>query len=143
MKRTVYTIGSSTRSPKEFLQILKHYGVRCLIDVRRFPTSKIEHFRQERFKQILDAEGIKYIFLGTELGGYRKGGYETYMKKDDYLKGIDKLEKVAEGTASAIMCAERFPWRCHRRFISQTLKEKKWQVIHIIEKDKTWEGKVY
>ncbi len=61
MKRTVYTIGSSTRSPKEFLQILRHYGVRCLIDVRRFPTSKFEHFKQEKLNQLLKAEGIKYI----------------------------------------------------------------------------------
>ncbi|MCK4389982.1 MAG: DUF488 domain-containing protein [Desulfobacterales bacterium] len=139
MKRTVYTIGSSTRSPKEFLQILRHYGV----DVRRFPTSKFEHFKQEKLNQLLKAEGIKYIYLGRELGGYRKGGYETYMKKNDYLKTIDKLVKIAERMVSAIMCAERFPWRCHRRFISQTLKERKWQVIHIIEEDKTWEGKVY
>ncbi len=143
MKKTIYTIGSSTRNPEEFLEILKHYNIRCLIDVRSFPSSKFEHFKKERLKKLVEGEGIKYIHLGKELGGYRKGGYEAHMKTDDYLKGIEQLEKIAEKNSSAIMCAERLPWYCHRRFISQSLKQRKWEVVHIIEKDRTWQGKNY
>ena len=143
MKKTIYTIGSSTRDAQEFLEILKHYDIRCLIDVRSFPTSKFEHFKKERLKELLEGEGIRYIYLGKELGGYRRGGYEVYMKTNNYLKGIKRLEKIAERNSSAIMCAERFPWRCHRRFISQSLRERKWEVIHILEKDRIWQGKNY
>lgn len=143
MKKSIYTIGSSTRNAEEFLDILKYYGIRCLIDVRSFPTSKFEHFKRERLKELLKEEGIRYIYLGKELGGYRKGGYKAYMETENYLKGIEKLEKIGERNSSAIMCAERFPWRCHRRFISQDLKERKWEVVHILEKDRTWQGKNY
>jgi len=143
MKKTIYTIGSSTRNAEEFLEILKHYGIRCLIDVRSFPTSKFEHFKRERLKDLVERKGMGYIYLGKELGGYRRGGYEAYMKTDDYLKGIERSEEIGEKNSSAIMCAERLPWRCHRRFISQSLKERKWEVVHILEKDKTWQGKNY
>jgi len=139
----IYTIGSSVRSIEEFLEILEIYGIKCVIDVRRFPTSRLEHFKREKLFGILSKQGIKYYYLGKELGGYRKSGYEAYMKTETYLKTIEKLEKIAQERASVIMCAERFPWRCHRRFIAQSLKQRNWEVIHIIEKHKTWKGKNY
>ncbi len=139
----VYTIGSSVRSIEEFLEILEIYGIKCVIDVRRFPTSRLPHFKREKLFDILTQQGIKYCYLGKELGGYRKGGYEAYMKTETYLKAIEKLEKIAQERVSVITCAERFPWRCHRRFIAQSLKQRHWQVIHIIEKEKTWQGQNY
>ena len=65
------------------------------------------------------------------------------MKTETYLKTIERLQKIVQQRVSVIMCAERLPWRCHRRFIAQSLKQRNWEVIHIIEKHKTWEGKNY
>ena len=120
----VYTIGSSVRSIEEFLEILEIYGIKCVIDVRRFPTSRLEYFKREKLFDILNKQGIKYCYLGKELGGYRRGGYEAYMKTETYLKTIERLQKIVQQRVSVIMCAERLPWRCHRRFIAQGFVEK-------------------
>ena len=46
------------------------------------------------------------------------------MKTETYLKTIERLQKIVQQRVSVIMCAERLPWRCHRRFIAQGLVEK-------------------
>ncbi|MEO0068370.1 MAG: DUF488 domain-containing protein [candidate division WOR-3 bacterium] len=136
MKRLVYTIGTSKRTITEFINLLQKYQIKTVIDVRRFPTSKIEHFQQKNLITHLARAGIQYRYLGKELGGYRTGGYEKYTSTPEYFQGITTLEKICAETTAAIMCAEIVPFRCHRRFITATLKQRKWQVIHIITKDK-------
>jgi uncharacterized protein (DUF488 family) len=38
-----------------------------------------------------------------------------------------------------ILCAERLPERCHRRFIARSLEERGWKVAHIIEENRILE----
>lgn len=139
--RTVYTLGTDRRSEEDFIEILNAHGIECLIDVRRFPTSKIEHFRRENLEESLKTAGIKYYFMGEGLGGYRKGGYASYILSDDFKKAIDELLRIISTCKAVIVCAEKFPWRCHRRWIARELKKKGWKIIHIIEKDRLWTPK--
>jgi len=141
LSKRIYTIGSSLREIEEFLQLLRQYDVQDLVDVRSFPTSKFTHFCQKELKASLTTKGIRYIYLGKELGGYRRGGYEKHMQTDAFRQGLEKLGKIARSGNSSIMCAERFPWRCHRRFISLALQERGWEVIHIIDSEKIWQPK--
>jgi uncharacterized protein (DUF488 family) len=117
---------------------LKQFKISILVDVRRFPTSKLEHFKKEKLEHLLKQEGIRYIYLGKELGGYRRGGYKRYMESVEFMMGIKKLEKIAEDSRTVIMCAERFPWRCHRKYISITLEERGWRVAHILDAERVW-----
>jgi len=139
--KIIYTLGTSNRKQEEFIELLKLYRIEALIDVRRFPTSRWEHFKRENLQSLTKKENIKYFYLGKELGGYRKEGYEKYMQTDFFKKAIEKLEKIAIRMKSTLVCAEKFPWRCHRRFIGYFLEERGWRVIHIIEKQKIWERK--
>ena len=91
--------------------------------------------------RMLQEVGITYIHLGKQLGGFRKGGYLSYTKSVPYQEGISNLEQIGRQSITAFICAERFPWRCHRRFIASTLEERGWHVEHIIEKDRTWRQK--
>jgi len=136
--KEIFTIGHSTRSFEEFLSLLKQFKISILVDVRRFPTSKLEQFKKEKLEHLLKQEGIKYIHLGKELGGYRKGGYKKYATTKEFMEGIKKLEKIAEENRTAIMCAERVPWRCHRKYISIALEERGWRVIHILDSERVW-----
>ena len=138
LKKTVYRIGSSTHSPEEFLALFKYYGIRCLIDLRRFPTNEREHFKEKRLDRLLQAEGITYIYLGSKIARYRNPTYEGYVKNNNYLKELEKIESIAERTSSAIMCGESFPRHLHCDFISQRLKERKWEVINVMESDRGW-----
>ena len=75
--------------------------------MRRFPTSRVEYFKREKLFDILNKQGIKYCYLGKELGGYRRGGYEAYMKIETYLKTIEKSQKIAQQRVSVIyVCRE-------------------------------------
>lgn len=137
MKR-IYTLGTDRRSEEDFIEILFAYNIKSLIDVRSFPKSRIPIFTRENLNNLLGREGIGYHFLGKELGGFRKGGYVSYLGTNDFMRGIDLLESIAVKQTSVVICAERFPWKCHRKWISRELHKRGWQVEHIIDKGKVW-----
>ena len=122
----------------DFLGLLKHMGIEAVVDVRRFPTSRFEYFRKDELARLLPGAGIDYSYLGSELGGYRRGGYQAFLSTEDFKRGVEKLEGVARERKTAILCAERFPWRCHRRFISIELEKRGWRVVHIIDEKRSW-----
>ncbi len=136
--KKIYTLGTSRRSEEDFIEILLNYDIRTLIDVRSFPKSKIPTFTREYLEKLLQRENIVYVYLGKEIGGFRKGGYEAYTETEDFKYGIDKLENVAKTGNAVIICAERFPWKCHRRWIARELHRRGWQIEHIIDKGKIW-----
>ncbi len=114
------------------MELLAKHGVEAVADVRRFPKSrKFPHFNRESLEKTLPQFGIEYHWLGELLGGYRRGGYEAYIKTPEYMRGIEKLEALASRKRTAIMCAEGYWRRCHRRFIAETLEKRGWKVIHI------------
>ena len=136
--KKIYTLGTDRRTEEDFIEILLSYNIQYLIDVRRFPKSKIPIFRRENLEPLLQQEKLEYHFLGQELGGFRKGGYLAYIRTEDFIRGIDILESLALQKLSVIICAERFPWKCHRKWIAQELHRRGWEIEHIIDKGKVW-----
>ncbi|MDP2279611.1 MAG: DUF488 domain-containing protein [Nitrospirota bacterium] len=139
--KKIYTLGTGRRSEEDFYEILFAYDIKTLVDVRSFPKSKMPVFTRENLENLLKKEGINYVFLGRELGGFRKGGYEVYTGTEEFKKGIDRLEDIASSGTTVIICAERFPWKCHRRWISREFHRRGWHVEHIIDKGKVWAPK--
>lgn len=138
----IYTLGTSNRDLEEFIKILKEYKIDTVVDVRHFPTSRLfPHFKKENLEKFLKENGINYSHF-EKLGGYRKGGYEEYMRKKEFKEGLNELIKISKEKQTVIICAEKLPWKCHRAFIAQKLEEKGIRVIHILEKDKIWEPKI-
>jgi len=131
-KKLIYTIGSADRSQDDFLKTLNDYGVKTLVDVRRFPTSKYEHFKKENLEAILLSSEIRYVDMGKELGGFRKGGYRAHLRTKEYKDGVGSLQRIAVEIPTVIMCCEKLPAACHRRYISQSLKRLGWKVIDIV-----------
>lgn len=142
MEKIIFTLGTSKRTFKEFVEMLRTYKIEMVIDVRSFPTSKFPHFQKEALAQSLAEENLGYFYLGKELGGFRQGGYEAYTQTLEYLVGVELLERMASRCRSVIICAERLPWRCHRRFIGRSLQERGWQVKHVIDQKRIWEDKL-
>ena len=133
-KLRIWTIGHSNRSIEVFLELLREHSIQVLADIRSFPTSKIEHFKREEMERWLPENGIEYVWLGKELGGYRKGGYKRHMRTKLFREGVKKLLEIARQKRTCIMCMEKNPKYCHRRFLSAYLERKGVEVIHIIEK---------
>lgn len=146
-KNIVYTIGHSTHTLEEFIRMLQAFEIETLVDIRRFPGSrKYPQFNKENLAEGLQSSGISYVHL-ENLGGRRKTdnnsknkrwrnksfqGYADYMATKDFEKGITQLEAIAIKQPMAYMCSEALWWRCHRSMVSDYLKAKGWQVLHII-----------
>jgi uncharacterized protein (DUF488 family) len=148
----ICTIGHSTRSIDDFISLLEQSGIKLLADVRSLPGSKrYPQFNREALAESLNAHGIRYEHF-PELGGRRKPkadsrnmawrnasfrGYADYMEQEQFQKGAERLLAVAgEAGPAAIMCAEAVWWRCHRSLISDLLKVRGIEVMHILNVDK-------
>jgi uncharacterized protein (DUF488 family) len=129
----VWTIGHGGLSKEKFLELLKKHKIEILVDVRRFPRSRLEHFCREEMDKWLSENGIAYFWLGEELGGYRREGYEKYMKTNNFKEGIRRLLEIAEKHRTCMMCLETDPKYCHRRFIASYLRKRRVKVIHIVK----------
>ncbi|MGQ9474917.1 MAG: DUF488 domain-containing protein [Actinomycetota bacterium] len=140
--RKIFTLGTSTRTREEFLDVLAAWGIRRVCDVRSFPTSRrFPHFSRETLSAFLEDNGIEYLWMGELLGGYRKGGYQAHMEKAEFREGIEALERAAAERPTAVLCAELLPWKCHRRFIASVLESRGWEVVHVLDVHRFWKPK--
>jgi uncharacterized protein (DUF488 family) len=122
-------------------------------DIRRYPSSrKFPHFNREALCKSLEAEHIEYLWLeglggrrhttknsnspntGLKSTGFRN--YADYMATDEFHQTVQKLLSVAAKRKTAIMCAEKFYWKCHRRLLSDYLAAQGAEVMHILESGK-------
>jgi len=153
MVMRIWTIGHSTRNIDEFIFLLEKNGVKLLVDVRSLPGSnRYQQFNKEALVESLNTNGIRYEHF-PELGGRRKPkpdsrntawrnasfrAYADYMETEEFHKGVERLLALAgEPGPAAIMCAEAVWWRCHRGLISDFLKVRGIEVIHILDANKT------
>jgi len=120
----VFTIGYGGRRFGDFVALLQQHGISLIVDIRRFPRSKMPEYSKESLEAKLPQFGISYIWMGQTLGGLRRGGYPKYMETDAYQAGITKLVELAEQGNIVLMCKERTDAGCHRRHIMETLADK-------------------
>lgn len=147
----VWTIGHSTRSESEFLDLLRAHEIAVLADVRRFPGSrKYPHFGGEALCESLTEAGIEYQHF-ADLGGRRKPrpdshndvwrndsfrGYADYMETPEFQNALDELLQTAREKRTALMCSEAVWWRCHRSLVADFLKARGVEVVHILSATK-------
>jgi uncharacterized protein (DUF488 family) len=148
---TIWTIGHSTRSADEFVDVLKAHDIEVVADVRRFPGSRRHpHFGGPALMERLAADGIDYAWL-SHLGGRRKGeardehlgwrnpsfrAYAAYTWTEEFALGLEELLHIAAGRRTTLMCSEVLWWRCHRALISDVLRFSGIEVIHIATEGK-------
>lgn len=145
---TVWTVGHSTRSFPEFLDVLQAHAIETVVDVRRFPGSRRHpQFGAEPLGTSLATHGIDYHWL-SGLGGRRRPdlldvegsvwrhpsfrAYAQHLRSEEFAQGLHALLHVAKASRTAIMCSELLWWRCHRRLIADVMVFCGWQVIHIL-----------
>lgn len=145
----LFTIGHSTRSFDDFVDLLRAHGVTAVADVRTVPRSRRHpHFAQEALVHTLPAAGIGYRHFPA-LGGLRRArpdsrngawrhpsfrGYADHMGTPAFVAAIDALLAWARDDAVAIMCAEAKWWQCHRQLIADAIVARNVEVRHIMSK---------
>jgi len=139
----IFTIGYGHRSFNEFLAAIRRYDIKYVIDIRSKPFSRYKpEFSRETLSLNLERCGVRYHFMGEELGGRPEGEefytngkvvYSRLEQNETFQKGISRLETAARQPGRVcLMCSEARPEQCHRsKLIGHVLQQRKVPVNHI------------
>jgi len=140
---TLFTIGHSNHEIGVLLELLRRHSVHAVSDVRSQPySSRFPQFNQPLLKRELEAIGLRYVFLGHELGARREEAccyvdglarYDLVAKTDAFAKGLDRVLRGLMKYRIALLCAERDPLTCHRTIlVCRNLRGKGFPIQHIL-----------
>src|ERR1051325_7704827 len=103
MPPIIFTIGHSTHTLDHFTSLLSMHAITALCDVRSTPYSQINpHFNREELKSSLLVSGVRYVFLGEELGArsddpscYENGKvrYDRLAETILFRQGLERLQE--------------------------------------------------
>ena len=139
----LFSIGHSNQEQEQFCELLSGHQIQVLVDVRSSPYSRYtSQFNRESLKAAIEQRGIRYLFMGDQLGGrpvgeqfYDGDGHVLYYKVAEapfFLEGIERLRNGSRRYRVAMMCSEEDPAVCHRMLlISKVLTERGEPVSHI------------
>ena len=137
------TLGHSNHGIDAWLALVRQHGIEVVVDTRSSPYSKyVPQFDREQIQRSLEETGVRYLFLGAELGGrpanpayYDATGRVVYslLRKDAaFQSAIVRLETGMERFRIALLCGEEDPAHCHRRLlIGRVLVERGHEMTHI------------
>jgi hypothetical protein len=141
----VMGLGHSTRTQPDFLALVSRLGIKRLVDLRSSPKSQYyPQFNRKAMESFLAAAGIEYVWMGEKLGGKLpeyNGNFEAYMKEDPsgrFSEGMEELRRsIGEANGPvAVMCSERNPQECHRRFVLSELAGEQGGQLDLFDKPK-------
>jgi uncharacterized protein (DUF488 family) len=123
---------------------LRGEGIDYVVDVRSYPYSRFaSQFDREEMAALLGSAGIRYLFMGKELGGrpsneehFDSEGHALYWAmaaQPEFQAGISRLEKGSMRGRLAIMCSCGKPAECHRRLlVGKVLTARGLELAHIL-----------
>ena len=155
MSHSFYTIGHSTRTLDEFVQLLRVAGVTLIADIRTIPKSRTNpQYNEETLPESLASSQIAYEHI-AELGGLRGKAqltapetngfwdnrsfhnYADYAAfSESFRSGLDRLIALGRERRCAMMCSEAVWWRCHRRIVADHLIARGETVFHLMGSDR-------
>ena len=150
MRHPFYTIGHSTRSIAEFVELLRLGPVGMVVDIRTVPRSRTNpqynldalpdalaeyQIGHTRIEQLGGLRG-RSKDVPAEVNGYWRNqsfhNYADYAMSPEFREGIDELLALGERQSCAVMCSEAVWWRCHRRLVADHLLLRGEQVFHLM-----------
>ncbi|HVU05951.1 MAG TPA: DUF488 domain-containing protein [Polyangiaceae bacterium] len=151
----LYTVGHSTRTTDELVDVLRSNGVTRVVDIRGIPKSRRNpQFGIDVLPDTLARAGIAYTHLES-LGGRRPKSrdvseetnagweqrpfhnYADYAETEPFREGLRELLELSLSDVCAVMCAEAVWWRCHRRIVADHLLARGVPVVHLFTRDKS------
>ncbi len=145
----IFTIGHSTRSIAEFVEILRSGPADLVVDVRTVPKSRRNpQYNEDALGDELADWQIGYTRIAglgglrgrarevpPEVNGYWENqsfhNYADYALSAVFSAALEKLLDLSAERRTAIMCAEAVWWRCHRRIIADYLRAGGGCVLHL------------
>lgn len=149
-----HTVGHSTRSITELVELLRAGGVRLVVDVRTVPRSRANpQYNADAIEASLADYQVGYRRIAA-LGGLRKRvrdvpdavngwwenrsfhNYADHALGEEFAAGLQELIALGRERPAAVMCSEAVWWRCHRRIIADHLLARGERVFHLMGADK-------
>jgi uncharacterized protein (DUF488 family) len=156
----IFTVGHSTRSIPDFVDLLRAGPADLVVDVRTVPKSR----RNPQYNEDVLGDELAPFQIGYEriaaLGGLRGRShdvppevngfwenqsfhnYADYALTPEFAAALGELEKLSDGRRCAIMCAEAVWWRCHRRIIADYLLARGRAVLHLMNEGRVEPAKL-
>jgi len=143
MPTDLFTIGHSTRDIGSFIAVLRENAVTAIADVRSSPFSRFSpQYNIDSLKRTLLEQGIRYAYLGEELGARRAepecyindvARYDLIVKTQAFESGLNRLRHGMHTHRIALMCAEKDPLTCHRTILVCRQLRDECRISHIID----------
>lgn len=149
-----YTVGHSTRTIAEFVELLQAAEVTLVVDIRTIPKSRTNpQYNKDVLPAHLAPFNINYIQL-EKLGGLRSKSkdvaaqingfwnnqsfhnYADYALSQSFRDGLAQLIALGRQQRCAMMCSEAVWWRCHRRIVADHLLARGESVFHLMDNSK-------
>lgn len=151
MPHPFYTVGHSTRTIEDFVELLRTGDVRMVIDIRTVPRSRTNpQYNWDSLGEALAAYQIGHGRIPS-LGGLRSRvrevaperngwwtnrsfhNYADHALSEDFRAGLDELIALGRERPVAMMCSEAVWWRCHRRIVADHLLARGESVFHLMD----------
>jgi uncharacterized protein (DUF488 family) len=144
---TIYTIGHTRKSLRQFIGLLQEDGVDAVIDVRLRNTSQLAGFAKRDDLAFLLREGFGIAYehvvelapTAEILDAYKKDhDWPAYERA--YAQLLAEREALAIGRQlleryqrPCLLCAEDTPDHCHRRLLAEYLAERigNLEIVHL------------
>ncbi len=139
----IFTLGHSKHPIERLLALLEAHRISAVADVRSSPHSRFNpQFDRQALRASLKDAGIRYVFLGRELGArsedtscYERGRiqYDRLARTELFRAGLERVLQGAAKYRLALLCAEKEPLECHRTLlVARALHESGAAVQHIL-----------
>src|SRR5689334_12215655 len=138
---TIYTIGHGRHPFQTFLELLRHYQIAFVCDVRTAARSRWPQFNGAVLAEILCEAGIGYEHL-PECGG------KVVAPPPELARGVERIMELAAELTIVLMCSESQPLtqhvqpraNCHRiGLLAPMLRARGAHLVHILPNGKKLE----
>ncbi len=135
MTRVIATIGYEGATIDAFIRALKREDIDTIIDVRAIPFSRKPGFSKTPLSVALSDAGISYMHfrhmgnpekgknIAHEKGWSYEAMYQTHLKTPNAIAELNIAAQMAKDSRICLLCFERDPATCHRRFTAIALRE--------------------
>ncbi|RUS94004.1 hypothetical protein DSM106972_094750 [Dulcicalothrix desertica PCC 7102] len=119
----ILTFGYGNRKDyDEFIQYLKSFDVRYVIDVRNSPRAWSRKWYGQEIQSCCESQNVKYISMPA-LGN--TSGNSKWIPPSASLatQALEEVSKIIQSETCLLLCAELQSARCHRTEVALKLHE--------------------
>ncbi len=154
MPPPLFTIGHSTRTTPDFVNLLRVGEVAMVMDIRTVTRSRTNPQYNEvdlaaALAQYQIAHGRIAALRGlrsrvrevpSDVNGWWKNrsfhNYADHALSREFRTGLEELVMLRRSRRTAIMCSEAVWWRCHRRIVADHLIAAGEAVFHLMDESR-------